>query len=140
MCDFSALRNWLTALAVTAGWAISSAWFSYFMRDVPIASNICWSITAVATLSVLTLLLLTLGAASSFCSCVAAVGACATACTSIRPALAAAILPLIALLGVCLGADANLTLTIIYAATAALGALTIYIGTLAATLGSCQRK
>src|SRR5262245_16798495 len=98
MCDISPLRNWLLALAAAVGWAISSAWFAYFWMGFPIVSGISWSITGIAALLALIFLLFALGAASTFCSCVAGVRACALACTSIRYALTALLAPIVALL------------------------------------------
>jgi len=74
---------------------------------------------------------------------VAAVTACSTACTSLTPALLSAWVPILGIgftAGCALfyGFDKSALLVMVFLATAAAAVLTIYIASLAVTLGSGQ--
>lgn len=143
MCNFVPLRNWLIALAIATGWAVSSGWFAYAWNDYPFVGAISWSITLTAAIATSVCLVGALTAASTFCACVAAISACTTACSSISSALLfvwAPVAGLIVAAGGALGygATKSTLLVAMFLVTAAFAAMTIYIASLAITLGSCQ--
>lgn len=143
MCNFTPLRNWLYGTVAAVGWAVSSAWFSYYWWSYPVVGRTCWTITLIATLAALVAISNALSAANSFCACVAAVKACTTACMSVRGALIAAYAPLVGLMVVAVAALANAigtgaALTALYLISAAFAVLTIYVVVYVGILANCQ--
>lgn len=144
MCSIIALRNRLIALGVLIGWAVSSAWFAYAWSGYPIVSAVSYGVVMTAALAALVAIGFVITAAVSFCTCVAGVSSCGTACSSITPALYAVIVVLMVLFlagvrGVG-GANDQTQFLMIAGCTAALAVMTAYVTSLFVQLTTCQTR
>ena len=105
MCNFIPVRNWLIALGIFVGFAVSSAYFAMLWQKsggFPLVTTISYSATGTWCASALITAAFTFGALASFCTCAAAVPACAAGCTSIRTALTALTVALVVLMVGCI--------------------------------------
>jgi hypothetical protein len=147
MCNFIPVRNFLITLGILAGFAGSSAIFALMWErfgGYPPVAVISYTAAATWAISAVLVSTFALNALTTFCTCAAAIPACASACgflTALVRLLSVCLVSLFALCAVLAGDILELGWPLRLAVTAfaaAVVVLTAFVAIWASRLGACQ--
>lgn len=147
MCNFIPVRNLLIAVGILGGFAVTSLLFALMWErfgGLPLVTAISYSAASTWALSTAILLGFALNALGTFCTCAAAIPACAAACGSMTTLLRSLLGLMFALFAACAvlaGDFLELGFALRFAAIFAMATasvLLVTMGIYASRLGSCQ--
>jgi hypothetical protein len=147
MCNFIPVRNLLIALGILAGLAASSAIFALMWErfgGYPPVAVISYAAASSWAIAAVVLYMFALNALTTFCTCAAAIPACAAACgflTAVLRVLGVSLLALFALCAVLSGDILELGWPLraaMLVAAVTVTVLMVYVGIWASKLGACQ--
>lgn len=149
MCDFAPVRNWVTAVGVLLGLAVSSAVFAFVMSQgktpwTQIVSTISyWAAATWCTAGGITCFGLS-SAVDTYCKCAKDQGTCTKACRDFQLALWGAVSAFLAVgimsLGLATGASDPGVLIVLWIAIIGATMAEINLIVTSANLGSCQSQ